>query len=511
MADHERKYRRIDSRWWKKLGTAVYVYLGTCAAIVTLLAFTNVDPRLLLWIVLLSFAGLPLVILFRRAWGSPYWIAIAVVLSATVFVGTASIVRRTPQPVPEAAKRSFEAGRAESQREPVTHTTLKEAKELYERAIESHPAFPEAHLELSILHHRIYMLEYDKSDERLRRGKDALETAEQLDPKLPSLPLGRAYRHYWGYLDYARAETEFQDAIKRTPHDPRGHAGLGYIRRRQGQWNDALKHLRDAARLDSLRADPQAEVAHTLFAMHCYAHAITAYERALKLVSRDWPIEMDLARAVFRRYGRTAETEALLERLPEREDPDGAHFMFEVESLLLLDRLPDALARLARADTLLYQRQGYLGVIPLLRGVVYERMGRHAESRRAVDSSRVLLEHLLAEGPPDPVRIHERLAIAHAILGDGAKALEHGAAAVDGRTSDALELPGARLVLAEVYMRLGRGAEAIDLLQELVRVPAGPSPRQLRHDPTWQRLRSDPRFQALVQQEQKCAAEDAIG
>jgi hypothetical protein len=53
--------------------------------------------------------------------------------------------------------------------------------------------------------------------------------------------------------------------------------------------------------------------------------------------------------------------------------------------------------------------------------------------------------------------------------------------------------------LARIYMLSGQQDKAIDLLELLIRAPHTLSPGWLRIDPTWDPLRSHPRFKRLTE------------
>jgi hypothetical protein len=54
--------------------------------------------------------------------------------------------------------------------------------------------------------------------------------------------------------------------------------------------------------------------------------------------------------------------------------------------------------------------------------------------------------------------------------------------------------------LAEIYARVGERDRALDLLQKLVGVPNAIYYGQLKLEPAWDPLRSDPRFNQLLAQ-----------
>ena len=67
---------------------------------------------------------------------------------------------------------------------------------------------------------------------------------------------------------------------------------------------------------------------------------------------------------------------------------------------------------------------------------------------------------------------------------------------------DAFAGPEYLVYLAQLYVSVGENAQAIDLLQQTMSIPAGLSMSSalLKLDPTWDPLRADPRFDALLKQ-----------
>ena len=53
-------------------------------------------------------------------------------------------------------------------------------------------------------------------------------------------------------------------------------------------------------------------------------------------------------------------------------------------------------------------------------------------------------------------------------------------------------------VLARVYLVAGQPEKAVDILQQLLKIPFYVSPGWLKVDPTWAALRGNPRFEQLI-------------
>jgi hypothetical protein len=65
---------------------------------------------------------------------------------------------------------------------------------------------------------------------------------------------------------------------------------------------------------------------------------------------------------------------------------------------------------------------------------------------------------------------------------------------------DAVNKPWAQTALAQIQARFGDFDSAIAALPNLLEVPAGITPADLRFNPLWDPLRKDPRFQKLCEE-----------
>src|SRR5437762_1699249 len=125
-----------------------------------------------------------------------------------------------------------------------------QAVDLLNQAIARDPSFFEAYCQLAYANDNLYFLGNDHTPARLALAEAAIQSAFRLRPSAGEAHLARAENLYRGYLDYDGALAELETARKTLPNDSRVPELTGYIVRRQGKHEEAIKNLQRALELD---------------------------------------------------------------------------------------------------------------------------------------------------------------------------------------------------------------------------------------------------------------------
>ncbi|PYT26286.1 MAG: hypothetical protein DMG57_22105 [Acidobacteria bacterium] len=249
---------------------------------------------------------------------------------------------------------------------------------------------------------------------RIPEANKDFRKAVELNPKLadPHKNLGF---NYWTSGQEAEAEQSFQAALKLNPTDEFAHYGLGTVYLRQGRAADAIAHL----------------------------------ERARSLVDREQQVSLGLGRAYLasRQFPKAVE---LLESVTHQRPTDA-----DAAALLALayessGNLPRALENYDRAVRLDPGNQDrYLDYTRLL-----------LDLDRFDDSIKAVREGL--QKAQDSYALHLRLGATELMKGNPEKA--------EGSFREAIamhpEVPLGYIALAKVFMKSGRGPEAVAVLEE---------------------------------------------
>src|ERR1043166_4566537 len=133
-------------------------------------------------------------------------------------------------------------------REVEDQSKLKQAEQLYERALQLDPDFALAAASYSRLESWIYHT-YEPTTERRDKSRSLANRALQLQPDLPEGHLALGFSIYYVEKDFDRALGELATAQKGLPNDSEVYLAIGAIQRRQGKWNESNANLEKAVSL----------------------------------------------------------------------------------------------------------------------------------------------------------------------------------------------------------------------------------------------------------------------
>jgi serine/threonine-protein kinase len=373
---------------------------------------------------------------------------------------------------------------------------LRVAIEMFERATALDSEFALAYAKLSRAHAQMFWHYYDRSNARLAKAKAAADVALRLDPDLPEAHIALGFYHYWGFRDYDRALKEFGLAERGQANDADLESSIGAVARRQGKWDEAIKHLTRATELNPRSSSDAWEVAVAYFYLRDYAAAQRYLDQALALAP-DWALAHAFKAQVFLSWnGDTLRARQAVEQAVAHADL-GQLVGFLASARYLVTRNPryfDALEGLRAKD--LQDDTTYYYV---WKAEWYHQRGDTLHQRVFADSGlRMIVPQLRAR--PDDDRIRLEAGVAYAMLGRKEDAIREARRAVEllPVSKDAYWGSDRLLDLASIYVETGESEPAIDLLQQLLRMPSAISVPQLKVDPFWDPLRAHPRFQQLI-------------
>jgi TolB-like protein/Flp pilus assembly protein TadD len=388
--------------------------------------------------------------------------------------------------------------RANDYDERATSADEARAIQLYRRAVALDSTFAVAWARLGQAEATAWWFAWDRSPQTLARAKAAMERALAREPALPAAHIAIGLYHLWAERDYDRALAEFTIAEKRKPNDANLVAVIGFVRRRQGRWDEAIASHKRAAALDPRSVGIVMELGVTFLLVHAYADAEAVLDSAISLAP-DLGNPYSFKIQVYANQGSLAKAQGVF-RQALRQMPFGKFISQSLViappvSLLVKDpiyqaALPGLTLEDFGSDSVRYYRvkaESYrLMALPALAHVYYDSMAAAARDRlRAV---------------PDYAFLHTALGIAEAYRGNVPEAIR------EARRAEELE-PLSRdhffgiLVKeeeAQIYMAVGQADSAVSRLRTAVAAPSLLSAARLKIDPLWISLRGNAGFERLI-------------
>jgi len=380
---------------------------------------------------------------------------------------------------------------------------LKQSELLYQRAIELDPNFALAIARYSQLQSWIVHT-FERTPQRREKAQTLAERALQLQPDLPEAHLARGYSYYWGDNNYDAALKEFEIAQRGLPNESEVYLAVGAIQRRQGKWADSTTNLEKAASLNPKDIWALQNLAFNYQMLRNFDKANATIDRALAFDRTALgPLEVKCQLAVAEK-GDFSVTEKAFEAV--KSVPMSAEqklktatsradvFLLErryTEGLQAAESLPDD--QLAALPGALFGKYYSVG---FARKALHDEVG----ARDAFLKAKNAVEEQLQRSP-DVEKTHIQLARVLAQLGEKDAALAEAQRATEllPESKDAFGGPEITAGAAEVYSILGENDRAIESLDGLLSRPSAVTVESLKVNPIWDPLRSDPRFQTLLQ------------
>ena len=375
-------------------------------------------------------------------------------------------------------------------------SNTEKAEQLFEKATKLDPNFAGAFAALAWVHDWSYR-DIDPTPARKEKARAAAVEALRLQPNLPEAHLGMGFYHYYCERDYQGALDEFAIARLSLPNSPEVYMAIGAIQRRQGKWKESTANLERAAALSPKDAWVLQNLGSNYYANRNFEAAEKIFDRAIEAAPQSLGPRAEKAKLVVDWKGDLSVMEKELGQVPAGIDPDGLVTFSRLQLLLFQRKFNDALTLLQQSPQNAFH---YDKPRELFEGAIYTFLNDKEKALSAFERARPIAEKALSESPDNASR-HVTLGLILAGLGEKELAIAEGKRAVQllPESQDAFDGPKTTVALAEIYALTGESDRALELLDRSLRTPNGVTVPVLRLDPIWDPLRSDPRFQALIE------------
>jgi TolB-like protein/tRNA A-37 threonylcarbamoyl transferase component Bud32/Tfp pilus assembly protein PilF len=378
--------------------------------------------------------------------------------------------------------------------------SMKRAVKLLDEATQRDPSFVLAYCHLARANENLYWNDLDHTAARIELAKRAVDQAVRLGPDLGETHLATARFHYIAYRGDDSARDELELARRALPNDTDVLALAGLLERRQNRWPEALTDLRKANELDPRNGEIVRALADTYLELRRYKEMELLLKGALSKIPRDAIVLYAKLADCYLARGDPKSVLPFFKLGPPDGDKSGygAYYRFTAFSYLHdYDSASKAVA--VGPSNIPDSLKGPFCPKAWFEALIAQAQQETEIARTKFADARAIIQSALGKDPEDPVRLSV-IARIDAALGRKDDAIREAKEAVALRplTRDAMDGPMLTTSLALVYAWTGERDLALEQLETLAKIPAGPSYGDLALNPKWDSLRQDPRFVAIL-------------
>ena len=387
----------------------------------------------------------------------------------------------------------------------------KAAEQLYMQAIALDPNFALAHARLASVCAEIFHY-YEPTEDWKTKALTEAQIALRLQPNLAEAHVALGQCIYWMDQDYERALEQFDIASRLSPSDGDIVRLIAAIKRRQGKWKQALEEYERVAKLDPQNPNTVRELIFTNTAMRRWPEAARWVEQLRTMAPASIIAKIQNGYVEFWWRGDTGLLKSLLNQVPLDVDPDGSVTSVRWD-VAMLDR--DYAAARRAIDASSAKELSYTGESSTPRtffeGCIALAQGDVPSAQKYFQDAQPVFEDAVKEAPSSAIR-HANLGWFYAFMGRKDDAIREGRRAVELKpeSRDAVDGVIVNCYLALIYARVGEKDLAFPLLARLLKTPGAVDSvdysitvNDLKHRWEWDPIRSDPRFQKLLEQPAK--------
>jgi serine/threonine-protein kinase len=375
-----------------------------------------------------------------------------------------------------------------------------QAIDLLNEAVARDPGLFMAYCQLASAHGNLYFLGYDHTPVRLALAEAAIQSAFRLRPDAGEAHLARAENLYLGYLNYDGALAELTIASQGLPNDPQVFELKGYIQRRQGKQEEALRNLERAAELDPRNVLTLQQMALSYELLRRYAEAQSVWDRVLAIEPND--VETKVERALVE-FNWKADTHPLHQLIDSIRTENSSALLSAADAWFICalaerDAVAAQNALIALGETPI--RDGTIRFSrPFAEGIIARLAKDDGKAQFAFTAARVDQEKIIQAQPEYGPALCV-LGLIDAALGRKEDALREGRRAVELLPVEKDALNGRRMTcyLAMIAAWVGEKDLACEQLAVGISRGSDLSYGQLKLLPFWDPLRGDPRFEKIV-------------
>jgi TolB-like protein len=372
---------------------------------------------------------------------------------------------------------------------------------MYEQAIARDPAFTLAHVHLSIVHGMMYWFgNIDPTPERRALAQASVSAAQRLAPDAPETHYALGAFAYLCENDWSKALEEYRAAEAGLPNDARLHYRIGLSLRRLGRMQESLIRFAHSVSLNPYDLSATDTHIQTLRILHRLSQAqeVTARYQLMFPKSR---LQQDSVALIG--YALTGDKAAFLRAraalAPALDDPDGLE-----DRYFLAYRAGDVVAAARvladpRLTAITNDNGAIKDPVSLLRAGFALLQGDTDAAKRHAAAAVIAYQTGHWNPRQEPL---VRLGLARAqALADPSEENVRGihARLQEVARGDKYLAVSSMTEVAETLAVIGRREEALAILRDMLAGPCDESPPTIRNNPYFAKLKSDPRFEEILQ------------